>query len=256
MTRPASRGILTPPAATGAGRLVSGLLGVVLTCLVAACDDGRPPTAPSPLPSLQPDWTDLPLEIGDERYSLEIMGADVVGDPSLPPCSPPNTPPGGKTVNTFVWFARDGDELVGRSRPPYGATIEMRLRRVGSSILGVTVAGTVTGSVVDEYDRFLGKRNAVFNAYSPVSLEGTAAPRAAMDRRGSALGGLLRGQIGFNDNAGWASFCTSVRFYLEPAPPGGPHDDPSVPPLVPGPTLISLGSTPRADTRRVRSPGS
>jgi hypothetical protein len=244
MTRGAARGILAPPAATRVGRQVIGLWCVMQSCLVVACDDGRPPTAPSPPPSLQPDWANLPLAISDERYSLEITGADAVGDPSLPPCSPPNTPPGGKSVNTFVWFARDGDEFVGRSRPPYGATIEMRLRRVGSSILGVAIAGTVTGSVVDEYDRFLGKRNAVFNAYSPVSLEGTTAPRAATDRRGSALGGLLRGQIGFNDSAGWASFCTSVRFHLEPAPPGGPHDDTSVPPLVPGPTPVSGGHAP------------
>ena len=45
-----------------------------------------------------------------------------------------------------------GDELVGRSRPPYAATVELRIRRVGSSVLGVDVTGTVTGAVPDQYD--------------------------------------------------------------------------------------------------------
>jgi hypothetical protein len=98
----------------------------------------------------------------------------------------------------------------------------------------VAIAGTVTGGVVDEYDRILGKRNAVFNAYAPLTIEGTVPPRAASDTRGPVLGGLLRGHSAFNDSQGWSSFCTSVRYYLEPAPPGGIHDDPTVPPLVPG----------------------
>jgi hypothetical protein len=212
----------------------SRALSVALLVLVA-CDRRDVPTAPSPpAPMTEPDRTNTPLEWSGERYYLEISGGDMTGDPTLPPCSPPSVPPGGKSVNTFVWFIWDANELVGRSRPPHAATIEIRMRRVSSSPLGVVIAGTVTGSVVDEYDRVLGKRNSVFNAYAPLAMEGTVPPRATTDTRGPVLGGLLRGQSAFNDNHGWASFCSNVRYYLEPAPPGGVHDDPSIPPLVPG----------------------
>jgi hypothetical protein len=208
--------------------LVLGLLPIA-----AACDRTAPPTAPSPLPAVEPDRTTTPLEWSPERYYLEITGGDLSGDPALPPCSPFLLPPGGKSVNTFLWFEWDGPELVGRSRPPYRATVEMRLRRVSSSFLGVVIAGTVTGSVPDEYDRVLGRRDAVFNVDGAVTMEGTVPPRAALDSRGPVLGGLLRGPSSFNDSRGATSFCTNVRYYLEPAPPGGIHDDPTVPPFSP-----------------------
>ena len=220
-----------------AGAGLRGWVSAALLALVAvACDQPDRPTTPSPRPPpppIEPDRSNMPLEWSGERYYLEINGGDMSSDPALPPCSPPSVPADGKSVNTFVWFVWEGDELVGRSRPPYAATIEMRMHRVSSSILGVAIAGTVSGAVVDEYDRFLGKRNAVFNTQGPVTMEGTVPPRASIDPRGPVLGGLLRGQSGFNDNQGAASFCTSVRYYLEPAPPGGIHDDPSVPPVVP-----------------------
>jgi hypothetical protein len=199
--------------------------------MVAACHQDAP-TAPSPPPVVEPDRTSTPLEWSTERYYLEIFGGDLSGDPLLPPCSPFLVPRGGKSVNTFLWFEWEGDELVGRSRPPYRATIEMRLRRVSSSLLGIAITGTVTGSVPDEYDRVLGRRDAVFNVDGPVTMEGTVPPRAALDRRGPVLGGLLRGPSSFNDSQGMPAFCTNVRYFLEPAPPGGVHDDPSVPPLV------------------------
>jgi hypothetical protein len=213
-------------------RALPAALLVALTA--AACGRQDAPTAPSPPPIVEPDRSSTPLEWSTERYYLEITGGDMTGDPALPPCSPPSVPAGGKSVNSFVWFAWEGDELVGRSRAPYAATIEMRMRRTGSSALGVAIAGTVTGAVVDEYDRILGKRNSVFNAYAPLAMEGTVPPRAVSDPRGPVLGGLLRGQSAFNDDQGRSSFCTNVRYYLEPAPPGGVHDDPSVPPWVPG----------------------
>jgi hypothetical protein len=204
---------------------------MAVLAMVAACRQDAP-TAPSPLPVVEPDRTNTPLEWSAERYYLEIMGGDLSGDPLLPPCSPFLLPAGGKSVNTFLWFEWEGDELVGRSRPPYRATIEMRLRRVSSSLLGIAITGTVTGSVPDEYDRVLGRRDAVFNVDGPVTMEGTVPPRAALDRRGPVLGGLLRGPSSFNDSRGLPAFCTNVRYFLEPAPPGGVHDDPSVPPLV------------------------
>jgi hypothetical protein len=207
---------------------------LLVSVALAACSDRATPTAPSSPPAIEPDRTTTPLEWSTERYYLEITGGDMTGDPTLPPCSPPSVPAGGKSVNSFVWFVWEGDELVGRSRAPYAATVELRMRRTGASVLGVTIAGTVTGGVPDEYDRILGKRNAVFNAYAPLTMEGTVPPRAARDTRGPVLGGLLRGQSAFNDTEGRSSFCTNVRYYLEPAPPGGVHDDPSVPPWIPG----------------------
>lgn len=220
--------------ARASARAASRALIVAMLLGLGACDRRDEPTAPSPPPAIEPDRTSTPLQWSSERYYLEITGGDMTGDPSLPPCSPPSVPPGGKSVNTFVWFDWEGADLVGRSRPPYGATIEIRMRRVSSSPLGVAITGTVTGAVVDEYDRILGQRNSVFNAYAPLIMEGTVPPRAATDTRGPVLGGLLRGQSGFNDSQGRSSFCSNVRYYLEPAPPGGVHDDPNVPPWVPG----------------------
>jgi hypothetical protein len=201
--------------------------------IAAACDRAAAPTAPSPLPIVEPDRTATPLEWSAERYYLEITGGDLSGDAALPPCSPFLVPPGGKSVNTFLWFEWDGSELVGRSRAPYRATVEMRLRRVSSSLLGVAITGTVTGSVPDEYDRALGRRDSAFNVDGVATMEGTVPPRAALDPRGPVLGGLLRGPSSFTDSRGATSFCTNVRYYLEPAPPGGIHDDSTVPPFSP-----------------------
>jgi hypothetical protein len=209
-------------------------LAVAVLLAIAACRGNEAPTAPSPPPIVEVDRTNTPLEWSDERYFLEITGGDLSGDPDLPPCSPFLLPPGGKFVNTFLWFQWEGSELVGRPRPPSRATVEMRMRRVSSSIAGLAIAGTVTGSVPDEYDRVWGLRDAVFNVDGPVTMEGTVPPRAALDQRGPVLGGLLRGPSSFNDTRGATSFCTNVRYVLEPAPPGGIHDDPTLPPLAPG----------------------
>lgn len=226
MRRPTTR---APLAATMARAVAIALLPIV-----AACDTDAAPTAPSPLPVVEPDRTRTPLEWSPERYHFEITGGDLSGDPALPPCSPLLVPPGGKSVNTFLWFEWQGDELVGRSRPPYRATVEVRFRRVSSSSLGVAITGTVTGSVPDEYDAVLGRRDTVFNIDDRVTMEGTVPPRATLDPRGPVLGGLLRGPSTFNDSRGAAAFCTNVRYLLQPAPPGGIHDDPTVPPWVPG----------------------
>jgi hypothetical protein len=69
-----------------------------------------------------------------------------------------------------------------------------------------------------------------------MTMHGVVPPRAALDQRGPVLGGLLRGPSSFIDSRGAISFCTNVRYVLQPAPPGGVHDDPTVPPLAPGPT--------------------
>jgi len=208
----------------------------LLLLALAGCRGEQGPTAPTPpVPAIQEvDRTNTPLEWSAERYFLEITGGDLSGDPSLPPCSPLLLPPGGKFVNTFLWFEWIGDDLVGRSRPPYRANVEIRLRRASSSSLGVAVTGTVTGSVPDEYDRAWGQRDSVFNVDGVVTIEGTVPPRAALDTRGPVLGGLLRGPSSFNDSRGAMSFCSSVRYFLQPAPPNGIHDDPTVPPLAPG----------------------
>ncbi len=225
-----------------AARCRDALAGAWLAgCLVAAwsCDGARPPTAPTPSP-LDPSRADTPLVLSAERHLLQLIGNDLSDDPALPPCSPIVAPRGGKLVTTFLWFQWEGDELVGRSRPPYAATLEIRLRRVSSSILGVVVEGTVSGAAPDEYDRLMGQRDSTFSADGGrVTLSGLVSPRIRDDALGPTLGGWMRGPIAFLDTRGSVSRCTNANYYLEPARPGGPHDDPTVPPYVP------FASTPR-----------
>ena len=160
-------------------------------------------------------------------------------------------------MTTFLWFRWEGDELVGRSRPPYAATLEIRLRRVSSSILGVVVGGTVTGAAPDEYDRIMGQRDTTFSAEGgAVALSGLVSPRIRDDALGPTLSGWMRGPIAFRDAAGAVSLCTNAQYYLEPARPGGPHDDPTVPPFVParrGPRQLELW--PRAMEPASQPPG-
>lgn len=205
----------------------------------AGCDRGvRQPTAPSSPPVIDLSRTDTPLELSTERYLLQLIGNDLSDDPSLPPCNPIVVPRGGKFVTTFVWFRWEGDELVGRSQPPYAATLEIRLRRLSSSIVGVVVGGTVTGTVPDEYDRIMGKRDTTFSAEGRgLTLSGLVSPRIRDDALGPTLSGWMRGPIAFRDTAGAVSLCTNAQYYLEPARPGGPHDDPTMPPYIPGTPL-------------------
>ncbi len=178
--------------------------------------------------------TDTPLELSAERYHLQIIGNDLSDDPAIPACSPILVPRGGKFVTTFLWFHWEGDVLVGRSRPPYAATLEFRLRRASSSILGVVVDGTVTGAAPDEYDRLMGKRDTTFAVDADaITLTGTVSPRIRDDALGPMLGGWMRGPIAFRDASGAVSRCTNAHYYLEPARPDGPHDDPTIPPYVP-----------------------
>ena len=68
---------------------------------------------------------------------------------------------------------------------------------------------------------------------APVALSGLVGPRIRDDALGPTLSGWMRGPIAFRDAAGAVSLCTNAQYYLEPARPGGPHDDPTVPPYVP-----------------------
>ena len=213
-------------------RLAVGLAGSLL--LASGCDGrGNSPTAPTP-PIVDLSRTDTPLELSTERYLLQLMGNDLSDDPTLPACSPILVPRGGKFVTTFLWFEPQGDELVGRSRPPYAATLEIRLRRVSSSIVGVVVSGTVSGAAPDEYDLLMGQRDTTFSAEGGVvGLSGLVSPRIRDDAAGPTLSGWMRGSIAFRDTRGAVSLCSNAQYYLEPARPGGPHDDPTVPPYVP-----------------------
>ena len=196
-------------------------------------EQASPPTAPTP-PVIDLSRTDTPLELSTERYLLQLIGNDLSDDPTLPACSPILVPRGGKFVTTFLWFEWQGDDLVGRSRPPYAATLEIRLRRVSSSIGGVVVNGTVTGVAPDEYDILMGQRDTAFSADGgAVTLSGLVSPRIRGDALGPTLSGWMRGAIAFRDTRGAVSFCSNAQYYLEPARPGGPHDDPTVPPYVP-----------------------
>jgi len=216
-------------------RRIRCTLGLAAGLLLAwGCDGhGNSPTAPTP-PIVDLSRTDTRLELSSERYLLQLMGNDLSDDPTRPACSPILVPRGGKFVTTFLWFERQGDELVGRSRPPYAATLEIRLRRVSSSIVGVVVSGTVTGAAPDEYDLLMGQRDTTFSAEGGgVGLSGLVSPRIRDDAMGPTLSGWMRGSIAFRDTRGAVSLCSNAQYYLEPARPGGPHDDPTVLPYVP-----------------------
>lgn len=176
----------------------------------------------------------VPLRLSTERYLLELQGFDGPESLSLPACSPILVPAGGKHVTTFVWFEEVGGEWVGRSRPPYGATIEIRLRGVGSAPGTVFVEGTLRGSVPDEYDRVWGLRDSVFRTYDSATLDGLVTPGVGSTWLGHQVSGVVRGDLIFHDRRGFTSACTYVRYWLQVRPPGGPDDDPTVPPYVDG----------------------
>lgn len=198
------------------------------TCLgaaLAACGSGStPPTSPSPPPVVEIDYTRTPLELSSDRYLLQVSGADASYDGSTRPCSPLGVPSVGKWVTTFLWFARDGDAWIGRSRPPYRSTLTMRLRRVGSSILGVMVDGSVDGYAADEFDPVMGTLNLVFDVEPGGRVEGTLSPTAAGGIGTGRLSGSLHGALSFAGGASEVATCTSVQFYLEPRPAGPPFD--------------------------------
>ena len=204
---------------------VPGLGGLALCAAIAACGSGdRPPTAPSPPPSAEIDFTRTPLELTAERYLLQLSGSDATYDGTSRPCTPLGVPSNGKWVTTFLWFTREGDEWVGRSRPPYVSTLTVRVRRVSSSILGVAVDGTIDGSAVDEFDPVMGKLELGFNVEQDGRLEGTLTPTAAGSAVPARMAGSLRGHFSFANFAREVATCTAVQFYLEPRPPGPPFD--------------------------------
>jgi hypothetical protein len=205
------------------------LLAVCLA--LAACGSADPPTRPSG-PVIDLEQRNVPLTISAERYLLEIQGFDVAESPTLSACSPILVPAGGKNVTTFVWFEQLGAEWVGRSRPPYAAVIEIRLRRTGSEPGAVFVEGTLQGTVPDEYDRVWGQRDSVFRTHESASLDGMVTPGVAGTWLGHQVSGVVRGELLFTDRRGFASACSFVRYWLQVRPPGGPDDDPTVPPYV------------------------
>lgn len=224
-----------------------------LTALLAAngCGGGQPvPTAPTVLPTIDLDRRDAPLVLSSDRYLLQVLAGDLSDDPETPPCDTIGLPRAGKVLTTWLWFAWEGDELVGRSRPPYNSSLEMRLHRVGSSLLGVTVAGTLTGHARDEYDPLLGKLDLTFNVEEPAAVEGVVTPSSRSDPIPPRVGGRVRGHFSFGDSHHDFSLCTTVWYYLEVRPPGGPGDDPRVPPII-----EPLGALPRGVGAAVRGVG-
>jgi hypothetical protein len=207
---------------------------VVVALSLTSCTD-RSPAAPSPGPGAAPPPSSS-LDFGDGRYQLLITGSDSTFTPGVgsKPCEPALIPRGGKSISTFLWFTAEGDGVVGRSRPPYAATVELRIQPAAVTPLGTTVRGSVVGSVPDEYDRIYGRRDSTLVVAAPVDVTGIVPPRAAGDTRGAQLSGEWRGEMRFVDSGGATSVCTFVQYYVQPAPPGGADDDPSVPPIVPG----------------------
>jgi hypothetical protein len=211
----------------GAGSRL-GVLAVCLAAGLAACGK-ETPTAPSG-PVIDLEQRNVPLAISAERYILEIQGADISNDPSVAACEPLLQPAGGKHVTTFVWFEQIGPDWIGRSRAPYAADLEVRLRRVGSQPGSVFVEGSISGRVPDEYDHVWGRRDSTFRTIGQASLDGAVSPGYGDGWLGHRVSGVLRGDLEFFDGRGRAS-CRAVRYFLEIRRPGGPDDDTSVPPL-------------------------
>ena len=111
------------------------------------------------------------------------------------------------------------------------------MRRVRASVLGVEFAGTVTGAAPDEYDRIHGRRDSTFAAQGNVTVAGLVTPKIGDNPRAPAASGWMDGLMTFRDRGGGTSYCTAVHIYLAPDPPGGVHDDPTVPPFSPGPEV-------------------
>jgi len=209
------------------------LLALAGSLAAVRCGAGEPPpVAPTPLPVIDLERRDTPLALSADRYLLQLQAGDLSDDPATPPCDTLGLPRAGKTLTTWLWFGWEGDELVGRSRPPYNSSLEMRLHRVSSSLLGVVVAGTLTGYARDEYDPLLGALDLTFNIYDPAAVEGIVTPPIPDERITPRVGGRMRGHFSFDDSHHDSSLCTTVWYYLEVHPPGGPGDDPSVPPIV------------------------
>jgi hypothetical protein len=220
--------VARPAARAGTGLALAGLL------TAGGCGGGEPaPTAPTVPPAIDLERRDTPLALSADRHLLQLQAGDLSDDPAAPPCDTLGLPRAGKTLTTWLWFAPEGDELVGRPRPPYNSTLEMRLRRVGSSLLGVEVAGTLTGYARDEYDPLLGALDLTFNVDEPAAVvEGVVTPAMRGDVIPPRVGGRVRGHFSFGDSHHDFSLCTNAWFYLEVRPPGGPGDDPGVPPIV------------------------
>ena len=201
------------------------LAGLVLMAALAGCGSGdTPPTTPSPPPAVDVDYTRTPLEFAPDRYLIQIDGGDLTFDGASRPCSPLGVPSLGKSLNTFLWFTRDGDEWIGRSRPPHVSTLTMRVRRVSSSILGIVTEGSVDGYAADEPDPVAGKLNLIFDVEQAGRLEGTMSPAIGGGMASGRMSGILRGHFSFAGGAFEVATCTSVQFYLEPRPAGPPFD--------------------------------
>ena len=223
-------------------------LAQIALLTASGCGGGEPaPTAPTVLPVIDLERRDTPLALSPDRYLLQLQAGDLSDDPAAPPSDTLGLPRAGKTLTTWLWFATEGDELVGRSRPPYNSSLEMRLRRVGSSLLGVEVAGTLTGYARDEYDPLLGALDLTFNVEEPAAVEGLVSPAVGGGMIPPRVGGRVRGHFSFGDSRHDFSLCTTVWYYLEVRPPGGPGDDPGVPPIVQplAPTTPRVGAAVR-----------
>jgi hypothetical protein len=193
------------------------LAGAFLWLTLAGCgSDTPPPTAPSSPPAADIDYTRTPLELTSGRYRLQVNGFDSTYDGTSRPCTPLGVPSTGKALTTALWFTRDGDEWVGRPRSPPASTLTMRLRRVGSSIMGVAFEGTIEGSAADEIDPVMGKLDLVFNVEQDGRLDGMATPTALDSVVPARLAGTLHGHFSFANSAREVATCTSAQFYLEP----------------------------------------
>jgi hypothetical protein len=179
------------------------LLALALGSATLSSCGGSAPAAPEPVA--------VPLRPGLQL--LTLTGYVFSADPAFPPCSPAGQPRDGTSVSTVVNLTAEGREWVGRSASPTG-NVEVHLHGTGSSFLGYTVEGTMTGFAID-----LGLDGTMKDIrVTLASASGSGA--AVLDGRTASpvsnlVVGRVTGSVKYSDSQG-QSTCSAIQWSMQP----------------------------------------
>jgi hypothetical protein len=115
-------------------------------------------------------------------------------------------------VDTLVQLEREGGEWVARSANGQG-DIELRFHETGSTILGVTVTGSIRGhALATPFDGAPATDVQVqFDPAGTSQLEGTKPAGAP-----SFILGRISGSVTFTDSSGAGGVCAAVSWTIQP----------------------------------------
>lgn len=184
-------------------RELAAFLALALGSATLASCGGSAPAAPEPV--------EVPLRPGLQL--LTLTGYAFSADPEFPPCTPAGQPRGGTSVSTVVNLTAEGREWVGRSASPTG-NVEVHLHGTGSSFLGYTLKGTMTGFAID-----LGLDGTMKDVrVTLASASGSGA--AAFDGRTASpvstfVVGRVTGSVTYSDSQGQSS-CSAIQWSMQP----------------------------------------